>query len=267
MSYWHDKVIIVTGGSAGLGKAIAQAFAERGAKVVIAARDAERLDQAVQELSTGGRSISGHVADVTDPAQAQSLVAHTIEKHGRLDCLVNCVGRSTRGEALATTPEEFTALWEANFLSVVNCTRAAAPHLIASRGHLVNIGSLAGKTVSRYLGAYPPSKFAVSAYSQQLRYELGPQGVNVLLVCPGPVRRDDAGQRYDTQAANLPDSARRPGGGVKLKGIDSAWLAAKILRSCERRKAELVVPWKARLLLAISQLSPALGDWIVGRMS
>lgn len=267
MSYWQKKVVIVTGGSAGLGYAIARACAERGATVVIAARDQERLENAVGELSAEGRDVSGHVADVTDSGQAAALVAAALEKHGRLDGLVNCVGRSTRGEVLATTPEEFTALWNANFLSVVNCTRAAAPQLIESHGHLVNIGSLAGKTVSRYLGAYPPSKFAVSAYSQQLRYELGPRGVHVLLVCPGPIRRDDASQRYDAQAANLPDSARRPGGGVKLQGIDPAWLAAKILSSCERRKAELIVPWKARLLLALAQLSPGLGDWIVGRMT
>lgn len=267
MSYWHEKVAIVTGGSAGLGKAIAQALAERGAKVVLAARNQERLDRAVAELSAGGQSVSGHVADVANAAQAEALIASTLEKHGRLDCLVNCAGRSTRGEALAATPAEFAAMWEANFLSVVNCTRAAAPQLISAKGHLVNIGSLAGKTVSRYLGAYPVSKFAVSAYSQQLRYELGPQGVHVLLVCPGPIKRDDAGQRYDAEAAALPESARQPGGGVKLKGLDAAWLAAKILRSCERHKAELVVPWRARLLFAVSQLSPALGDWIIGRMS
>lgn len=267
MPYWQDKVVIVTGGSAGLGKELVRTFASGGAKVVAAARDEPKLNKVVEEFAAGRLSVTCRVTDVTNPAQVSELVAHTVGMHGRLDCLVNCAGRSTRGDALATTPEEFTALWDSNFLSVVHCSQAAAPHLVASRGHLVNIGSLAGKTVSRYLGAYPPSKFAVSAYSQQLRYELGPQGVHVLLVCPGPIRRDDAGHRYNAAAADLPDSARKPGGGVKLKGLDPTRLAAKILRACERRNPELVVPWKARLLLALAQLSPSLGDWIVGRMS
>ena len=146
-------------------------------------------------------------------------------------------------------------------------SREALPHLVAGRGHLVFIGSLASKSASRYLGAYPASKFPLAAYAQQLRLELGPQGLHTLLVCPGPIRRDDAGQRYDAAAANLPPEARRPGGGVKLKGIDPDWLAARILRTCERRKPELVVPARARLLFAISQLWPRWGDWIVTRMT
>ena len=158
-------------------------------------------------------------------------------------------------------------MWELNFLGLVRCTQAAAPHLIASRGHVVNIGSLAAKTASRFLGAYPASKFPVAAYSQQLRYELNPQGVHVLLVCPGPIARPDAGRRYDDQAGSLPESARRPGAGVKLKGIPPQRLIAKILRYCERRRPELVLPAKARLLFALAQLSPRLGDWIIGRMT
>jgi short-subunit dehydrogenase len=107
----------------------------------------------------------------------------------------------------------------------------------------------------------------VAAYSQQLRYELNPLGVHVLLVCPGPIARPDAGQRYDEQASGLPDWARKPGGGVKLKGIPPEKLARRILQYCERRKPELVMPAKARILFALAQLSPTLGDWIIGRMT
>jgi short-subunit dehydrogenase len=168
---------------------------------------------------------------------------------------------------LAATPEQFRDLLELNFLAAVRCTRAASPHLIASRGHLVLIGSLAAKTASRYLGAYPASKFPVAAYAQQLRYELNPQGVHVLLVCPGPIARADAGRRYDEQAGGLPASARKPGGGVKLKGLSQERLVATILQYCERRKPELVMPAKSRLLFAVAQLSPRLGDWIITRMT
>ena len=80
---------------------------------------------------------------------------------------------------------------------------------------------------SRYLGAYPVSKFAVAAYTHQLRLELGPQGLHVLLVCPGPIARPDAGQRYSGEAADLPASAQKPGGGVRLKGLDPDELARR----------------------------------------
>jgi short-subunit dehydrogenase len=267
MDYWRDKVVLVTGGSAGLGRVIAESFGKRGAKVVIAARDVEKLDAAARQMRSAGCSVTAIAADVTQQQQVDSLFAKTIGEFGKLDVLVNNAGRSSRGEALATSPDEFRELFELNFLSLVRCTQAAAPHLIQSKGHLVNIGSLAAKTVSRFLGAYPASKFPVAAFSQQLRYELGPQGVHVLLVCPGPIARDDAGQRYDEQARDLPGSARKPGGGVKLKGIPPDKLARLILRACERRRPELVVPAKAKLLLAISQLWPSLGDWIIGKMT
>jgi short-subunit dehydrogenase len=264
VGYWQNKVALVTGGSAGLGLAIAAAFVEAGAEVVIAARDSQRLETACQAL---GRHAQGVAADITRPDDVERMIAETVAKFGRLDVLVNCAGQSTRGEVLTTPPEEFARLLEVNFLSLVRCTQAAAPHLVASRGHVVNIGSLAGKSTSRFLGAYPVSKFAVSAFSQQLRWELMPQGVHTLLVCTGPIQRDDAGQRYDEQAADLPHAARQPGGGVKIKGIPPAKLAGMILRACERRKAELVVPWRARLIVAIGHLWPELGDWLIRRLS
>jgi short-subunit dehydrogenase len=139
--------------------------------------------------------------------------------------------------------------------------------LVNTRGHVVQVGSLSSKTASRHLGAYPASKFPLAAYAQQLRLELAPQGLHCLLVCPGPIRREDAGSRYDAAAGNLPPEARQPGGGVKLKGIDPEWLAGRILSACERRQAELIVPARAKLLFAISQLWPTLGDWIVKRMT
>jgi uncharacterized protein len=267
MSYWQDKVVLVTGGSAGLGRAIAAAFGAAGAKLVLAALDTPELPATVSQLQDAGREVLGVPADITQQDQVEALFTQALQRYGRLDALVNCAGRSCRGEVLATGPDEFQKLLDLNFLALVRCTRAAAPQLIANHGHVVNIGSLAAKTAARFLSAYPASKFPVAAYSQQLRYELNPQGVHVLLVCPGPLKRPDAGQRYDAQAGDLPATARRPGGGVKVKGIPPERLAAKILQYCERRKPELVMPARARLLFAISQLSPTLGDWIIRRMT
>jgi uncharacterized protein len=267
MRYWQDKVVLITGGSAGFGLELARVFAQHGARLVLAARDVDRVAAAAKGLSADGSQAIGVAADVTRDADVQSLLAQAVGRFGRLDVLVNNAGRAARGDALATSPDQFRELLELNFLSLVRCTQAAAPHLLLSRGHLVNIGSLASKTASRYLAAYPASKFPVAAYSQQLRYELGPQGVHVLLVCPGPIARQDQGLRYGPEAADLPPSALKPGAGVKLRGIPPEKLAAKILAACQRRQPELVVPSKARLLFAISQLWPSLGDRIIRKMT
>jgi NAD(P)-dependent dehydrogenase (short-subunit alcohol dehydrogenase family) len=263
MSYWHEKVAFVTGGSAGFGLMLARTLAAAGARLALVDRDAERLDIAVEQLKSEGRDAASFVADVTRADEVEAVVADAVRTLGKLDLLANIVGRSARGSVLDTTPEAFRELLELNFLSMVHGTRAAIPHLIRSKGHIINMGSLAAKSAARFLGAYPVSKFAVAAYSQQLRYELAPLGIHVLLVCPGPMARPDAGQRYDHEAAGLPQSARQPGGGVKLKGIPPERLAAEVLRCCERRVPELVMPAKARLLFALAQLWPSLADRVL----
>jgi NAD(P)-dependent dehydrogenase (short-subunit alcohol dehydrogenase family) len=265
MSTWQGKAVLVTGGSAGLGRAIAAAFAARGAKLALCARDADRLHSAALGLGRSGADVFAVPADVTRQEEVDQLVARTVESFGRLDVLVNCVGRSSRGKAIDVTPDDFRDLLELNFLAAVRTTRAAIPHLAATKGHIVNIGSLAAKSASRFLGAYPASKFPLAAYSQQLRLELKPEGIHVLLVCPGPIAREDSGTRYAEQAADLPESARQPGGGVKVKLIDPDDLARRIVRACERRQPELIVPGKAKWLFALAQLWPSLADRILLR--
>ncbi len=267
MKSWEGKVALVTGGSAGLGRAIAAALAGRGTNVAIAARDADQLEAAAAELRHGGRQVLAVPADVTRQEDVERMVAKTIERFGRLDVLVNNAGRSARGEAIATTAEEFADMMNLNLIALVRCTRAAMPHLLESKGHLVNIGSLAGKTAARYMGAYSATKHAVSGYSQQLRLELGPQGLHVLLVSPGPIARDEPRAYSAEKLASLPESARKPGAGVKVGLLRPEKLAQQIVNACEKRKPELVVPGRARLVFAISQLWPSMGDWIVRKMS
>lgn len=264
---WKDKVALITGGSAGLGRALAARLAHRGARVVIVARGAEPLQATAAALRQAGGDVEPIVADITKQADVDRLFQEVHQRYGRLDLLINCAGRSSRGEILQTTPEQFQELWELNFLALVRCTRAAAPELLRTQGHVVNIGSLAAKSASRFLGAYPASKFPVAAYSQQLRLELEPYGLHVLLVCPGPIAREEPGDRYADQSAGLPESARRPGGGVKVKAIDPEWLSERILEACQSRQPELIVPAKARLLFTLSQISPRLGDWLVRKMT
>ncbi len=263
-SYWRDQIVLVTGGSSGLGRIIAEEFRHVGAKLAIVALEKNDVERAATEIAPDVLPIH---ADITKQDDVDRVFETVQEHFGGLDCLVNNAGRSMRGKVLDTTPEQFQALFDLNVLGTIRCTRAAVPMLLKNRGHVVNIGSLAAKSAARYVGAYPVSKFAVAAYSQQLRLELGPQGLHVLLVCPGPIRRDDE-RLYPLEGLEgIPDEARAPGAGVKVGRIDPNRLARQILRCCERRQAELVVPWKAKLLFAVAQLSPSFGDWLVRKNS
>jgi len=274
MTDWSQRVVLVTGASSGLGVHLCRAYAGAGARVALVARDLSRLEATLAVLNLPPEQAAVFACDLTQAEQVRALLEQVRVRFGRLDLLVNCAGLSARGRIVETAPAEFQRLWELNVLAVVHCVQAALPLLRESRGQIVNIGSLAGKGAARYLGAYPTTKFAVSGLTQQLRLELADDGINVMLVCPGPIARDDGGRRYDTQIENtggklpappssLPESARRPGGGVKLKGIDPAWLAEKIVAASAARKPELIVPWKARLLFAIGQLSASWGDWLL----
>lgn len=227
------------------------------------------LEEVAELLSSDGRRVTPIVADVTRDEDVERLVQQTIERAGRLDVLVNNVGRSMRGLLLETTAEQFQQQLELNLLAAVRCTRFAAPHLVATRGHVVNIGSLAAKSAGRYLGAYSASKFALAGYTQQLRLELAEQGVHVLLACPGPIARESPrpGDENDSEAANLPERARLPGGGVRTKQLNPNHVAAAIVRACQHRRAELILPAKARILFTLAQLSPRLGDWLVRKFT
>lgn len=265
MTFWKDQVVLVTGGSSGLGRVIANGFAAAGAKVAIAGLEPEAVKQAAAEMQAAGHDVLGVAANITEQADVDRLLAETLARFGRLDVLVNNAGRSMRGKVLDTTPEQFRDLMELNLIALVRCTRAAMPHLLKAKGHIVNIGSLAAKSAARWVGAYPATKHAVAAYSQQLRLELASQGLHVLLVCPGPIARKDA-RLYPLEGLeDLPESARRPGAGVKVGTIPPDWLVRQILLACQRRQPELVVPGKARLLFAIAQLWPGLADWIILR--
>lgn len=268
--YWKDKTVLITGGSSGLGRIIAEEFARVGSRLAIVALEKQDVETAASEIGTKfGSEILPIHADITRQEDVDRIFQSIRQHFNSLDVLVNNAGRSMRGKVLDTTPEQFQALFDLNVLGTIRCSRAAVPMLLEGerKGHIVNIGSLAAKSAARYVGAYPVSKFAVAAYSQQLRLELGPEGLHVLLVCPGPIRRDNE-RLYPLEGLEgIPDSARAPGAGVKVGRIDPNWLARKILRYCELRKPELVVPWKAKLLFALAQLSPSFGDWLVAKNS
>ncbi|MDD3468662.1 MAG: SDR family NAD(P)-dependent oxidoreductase [Thermoguttaceae bacterium] len=266
---WSNKRVLVTGGSSGLGRILAESFASAGARVAICALESGAAENAAAEIATTtGAETLGMTANITQQSDVDRLVETIQSKWGSgkgdgLDILVNNAGRSMRGLVADTTPEQFRDLMELNFIALVRMTRACLPMLLASHGSVVNIGSLAAKSASRWVGAYPATKHAVAAYSQQLRLELAPQGLHVLLVCPGPIQRDTERLYPLDGMEQCPERARRPGAGVQVKRIPPKYLASRVLQACEKRIPEIVLPGKARLLFAISQLWPQLGDWIV----
>ncbi len=263
MAYWHNKVAIVTGGTSGFGKVLALELARRNAKVMLFARDQKRLDEVAEWLkSETNADLHCCSVDVTNEGEVHQAISECRERFQKIDAVFNCVGKSTREKVLDATPETIESYIAVNLNSVVAMTRATIEDLEASRGHLVNIGSLASKTAWPFVASYAISKSAMATYTHQLRLE-GPQSVHYMLVCPGPIRRSDTGSRYDSEAEGLPDHVRQGGAGAKLKGLDPEKLARKILRGCEKRRRELIVPAYARIAFIASAISPMLGDWLL----
>ena len=257
MSYWQDKVVIVAGGSKGFGKILAATLVSNNARVILLARNQQRLDAAAEELNT-----SSFAVDLTDESATQTAVKNCVDEFGRIDAVFNCVGKSTREALLDVDVTQMQEMMRINLHTVVNLSLAVVSELEKSKGHLVNIGSLASKTAWPFVTSYAVSKTAMATYTQQLRLE-GPSSVHYMLVCPGPIRRDDSGSRYDEKADKLPESARAGAAGAKLKGIPPEVLASKVLKACAKRKKELIVPGYARLAFIAAALSPTLGDWIL----
>jgi short-subunit dehydrogenase len=262
MGSWQGKVVLVTGGSGGLGLAIGCAFSQAGATAILLSRDEEKLQKVCELKAKSNIQLDWIQGDVTSDSSIEAAVRGILEKHGRIDLLVNNVGKSTRIELLNCTVEQYAEFMEMNLYSAIRCTLATMDALKVTSGQVVNIGSLASKTGWPKVAPYAVSKHGLAAFSHQLRLE-GPENVNCLHVCPGPIRREDSGTRYDSQAEGMGDSVAQPGAGVKLKGIDPDFLARKIVRHCEKRKSELIMPWHAKLLFSMTQLSPRLGDFLL----
>ena len=263
-----SKVAIITGGSAGLGLHLAEALVQQRARVTIVGRDPQRLQAAVEHLqgvAVSPADVHGDTADVTVEPRLQGVLESTAARYGRLDLLINCAGVSMRGLASQVSADEFRRLFELNALAALRCSQQALPWLRQSRGQIINIGSLASRIATPQLGAYPASKFALAAISEQLRRELHAEGMHVLTVFPGPLTRTDAGQRYGQQAQGLNEVASRPGGS-RLSSMSPAVLSRKILRAADRRRAEWM-PLQARLFCILSLCSPKLGDWIARKMT
>ena len=179
-------VAVVTGASSGIGEAVAVALAQRGAKVVLAARRKERLDVLADRIEGAGGTALAIRCDVTDREQLASLPSVVSEAFGPCDILVNNAGVSGGGELAKLTYEQIEQIIQVNVLGVMYGTKAFLPGMLKRRhGHIVNVASLAGRFATPGASVYGASKHAVVAFSESLFYEVEAQGVLVTAVNPG----------------------------------------------------------------------------------
>jgi hypothetical protein len=277
---WHERRVIVAGGTAGFGLVLARHLAGAGARVLVVGRSAEGVRQALEACEPAGGTASGTsrvrgvAADLGRPGEGDRVASEADRMWGGVDDLFFCVGRSGRGAILKATTAELRDSFDANVATAVEITAAVADGVARARGSMVYIGSLAGKLVTPFMGTYCVAKSALAAYADAVRLEMAPRGAHVLLVSPGPIARDDddpraaeAADRYadDVSRAGLPPEAARPGGNAGLKRIDPDALAAQVLAACRRRQSELVTPRSAGLLAGLIEWCPEWGRRLLAR--
>lgn len=183
----QGKVVIVTGASSGIGRAAAALFAERGATVVAVGRNEKELKHLVAEAKDAEGTIRTHLADVLEDSNLERIVADCMQKHKRIDVLVNSAGIIKNGTLESTTIDEWDRMMNINLRSVFMLSQRCLPHLIASKGNIVNVSSVAGTRAFPNVFAYCVSKAAVDQFTRCAALELGPKGVRVNAVNPGVV--------------------------------------------------------------------------------
>jgi 3-oxoacyl-[acyl-carrier protein] reductase len=198
----EGKVAIVTGGSRGIGAAVAALLAERGAAVVVSARDAERLDAAVKELEATGSAVAGVAGDVSRREDAERVVDETRERFGRVDILVNNAGITRDGLLIRMKDEDWDRVLEVNLRGAFVMTRAAAKVMVRQKsGRIINMASAAGAMGNAGQANYSASKAGLIGFTKAAARELSHWGILVNAVAPGLIETD--------MAATIPAAARQ----------------------------------------------------------
>jgi NAD(P)-dependent dehydrogenase (short-subunit alcohol dehydrogenase family) len=192
------QVAMVTGASQGIGHDLALALADRGARVVVAARQREQLDALAAEIATAGHEAASVVVDLRDRASIEAAVSETVARFGRIDILVNNAGLGTNHDALDATEEEWDALFAVNVRGLFFACQSAGRRMVdQGYGRIVNISSQAGLVGIPRHAAYSASKAAVLGLTKVLALEWGPHGVTVNCVAPTFIRTPGTADRLD----------------------------------------------------------------------
>ena len=188
MSRFNDRVVIVTGAASGIGRACAVQFAKEGASVACADVNEEGLAEAVGEITTEGGTAMAIPTDVSDPTSVHALVEKAVESYGKLNVMCNAAGIGGFKHTTEVEPEFWSKMIGVNLSGVFYGCRYALPHLLETKGNIVNIASIAGVAAHPYAAAYCASKGGVVMMTKALAMEYGEKGVRVNAICPGGIK-------------------------------------------------------------------------------
>lgn len=252
---FQDRVVLITGASNGIGRRLAIDLASRGAIVVGCGRSPERLQAIAAEMRSTSPRSTAIECDVAMHDRVRAMVTDVLSSFGKIDILINNAGIGMRKPFVDTPIEVMEALMRTNYLGAVYCTREALPSMIArGSGHIVNISSAAGKIGTVNLAGYCASKFAMNGLSESLYYELKPLGIDVSVICPGPVRTD-----FNKSFADIPPKS--PASLV----VGPEFVSAAVIKAIEDRRFEVVLPRWLALTCWFKNLTPNLFRAIAGR--
>lgn len=249
------KVVIVTGASSGIGESTARQFGREGAKIVLAARRVDRLEAVAKEIADmgTGAEVSVVAADLSKLEDIQSLVNQTLQKFGRIDVLVNNAGFGRLDWLENLDPvKDIQAQMDVNAMGVIQTTRQVLPVMIKQRGgHIVNMGSMAGLIGTPTYTIYAASKHAVHGFSEALRREVKPWGIDVSVVYPGGVVTEFASHAGIKRKTN----ATTP----KFMLLTADQVGAAVVKIVRRPRAMWIIPW----LWTASMWMNRFANWLV----
>ena len=253
-----DKVVLITGASSGIGRALAFAFGQEGAIIVICGRNADALQVVSDELRKASINVLSVTADVSVESDVQTLIDQAITKFGRLDILINNAGISMRSMLIDTDPAVIQKVMDINFMGTVYATRYSLPYIQQAKGSIVGISSIAGFRGLPVRSGYSASKFAMNGFLEAIRTELLHTGVHVLTACPG------------FTASNIRVSALDAHGQAKGETMrdESSMMSAEecadhILKAVKNRKRELILTAQGKFTVFLNKWLPAVMDKLV----
>jgi NAD(P)-dependent dehydrogenase (short-subunit alcohol dehydrogenase family) len=254
------KVVLITGAAGGLGAALCHRYAAAGARIAALDLDAAKLDALVAELRATGAEALAVLGDITDPAACKSAVAATLAHFGTLDGLINNAGISHRSLLADTDRDVIRRVMEVNFFGAANLTQAALAHIVARRGFIVAISSVAGFSPLTGRTGYAASKHALHGFFDSLRSEVEGAGVGVTLVCPSFIRTGIGAAATDGSGA--PVSSPRITTGVESSPEE---VAERIFEAVTQGRKLLLPDATARKAWWVSRLAPGLYARIMKR--
>lgn len=253
MSFFNNKVVVITGGSDGIGKALIEAIIPLGAKVATCGRNHDKIYKLQVEYSHV--LLHAVACDVSNEDECRRFIESTIETFGGIDILINNAGISMRALFMDSATEVTRKVMDINFLGAVYCTKYALPSILERKGTVVGVSSTAGYRGLPGRSAYSASKFALQGWLESLRTELFKSGVHVMWVCPGFTASNIRHAALDSNGQARGQSVLDEG-----KIMTAEECAHHILRAIEKRKRTLVLTFTGKVTVLINKFFPSLAD-------